>query len=148
MVDNIPILQQFYKYMTTMDGGSHIEDASRQNVQHVGRLIYQVVEKATNICVLWDDESLGKIRRQFFENNNTALKPRTATTLKAYITALRLFYQFLRSRKSVLEKKCGQSLSSDELTEIEQAYAFMQGWALSLGIAERKKEVWKRDLEE
>jgi hypothetical protein len=34
------------------------------------------------------------------------------------------------------------------MTEIEQAYTFTQDWALSLGIAECKKEVWKRDLEE
>ena len=97
VVDGIPALRQFHQFLVSMDGGSRPNLASLENVRRVGRLLYQVQTIPRDVTLLWNDEAVHVIRKRFFENNHLAEKPRTATTLRAYVTALRLFYNFVQA---------------------------------------------------
>ncbi len=100
-------------------GESRSADSSRENMQRVGRLIAEVEDVPENVSVLWNDRCLGLIRSQFFENNNPSQKPREATTVKAYITALRLFYVFLKSRRALIQSKCNLKITAEDMRAID-----------------------------
>jgi hypothetical protein len=101
-----------------MDGGSRSVDSSRENMQRVGRLIAEVEDVPENVSVLWNDRCLGLIRSQVFENNPSQ-KPREATTVKAYITELRLFYVFLKSRRALIQSKCNLKITAEDMRAID-----------------------------
>ena len=98
LIDRIPAMQDFLACLVSMDGGCRPKEASIDNVRRVGMFLYQVQSDPTDVRLLWDDVAVNMIRNKFFENNNLSEKPRTATTMRAYIMALRLFYQFVLAK--------------------------------------------------
>ena len=43
-VDNVPVFNVFYKYLSSIDGGSRPQEASKENMRRVGRLLFEIDE--------------------------------------------------------------------------------------------------------
>lgn len=142
------VFKLFNKYLTTMDGGSRPKSASKDNVGRVGRLLYEIDRHMSDVSLLWEPKALNKIRNTFFEGNSLLAKPRAPTTLKAYITALRLFYTFLGAKKQDL-LDIGLLVNKEAQQKITSAQDLLSGWLKSLSTAcnLRRIAVRKRDTE-
>ncbi|CAB3986999.1 Neurofilament medium polypeptide [Paramuricea clavata] len=151
-VDNIPALSQFYKYLYSMDGGARPVKASKENKRRVGRLLFEITSRMEDVRLLWDDCSLRKLRSTFFEGNHLLPEKqrRQPHTLRAYITALRLFYDFVVAMRVRLGKTCNVIISQDDLENIQSARQLTAGWLKSLAssVSIRKQELHKQDLDQ
>lgn len=58
-----------------MDGGDRLAEASLENVRRERRLLTEVQDPPEDVGLLWDTESMNKIR--FFQGNHLLQKPRT-----------------------------------------------------------------------
>ena len=130
-----------------MDGGSRPNLASLENVRRVGRLLYQVQTIPRDVTLLWNDEAVHVIRKRFFENNHLAEKPRTATTLRAYVTALRLFYDFVQAKQRT---RTGTPIAKEDIEKVKSCNVSLDGWLKTLAPAlhVRKASIRKKDEEE
>ena len=101
-------------------------------MRRVGRLFE--VDKQLNVKMLYDDRALSELRTTFFEENhllpeNMRRKPHT---LRAHITALRLFYKFLLARRLYLTNQGILQLSTNNVDMIRSAQELTEGRLKSL----------------
>ena len=84
--------------------------------------------------MLWDDDGLPNLRATFFEGNHLLPEQRRRKphTLRAYITALRLFYKFLLARRMYLSNQDVLTLTSNDVVLIRSAQELTEGWLKSL----------------
>ena len=102
-------------------------------MRRVGRLLFETDEEL-NVNRLWDDDGLTNLRATFFEGNYLLPedKKRKPHTLRAYITALRLFYKFLLARRMYLTNQDILTLTSNDVVLIRSAQELTEGWLKSL----------------
>ena len=148
-IDRIPAMQEFLTYLVSMDGGCRPKQASIENVRRVGKLLSQVQTTPSDMELLWDDVAMDVVRQRFFQNNNMAEKPRTVSTLRGYITALRLFYQFIWAKYRTLNRK-GTKVLNEDLDKIKSCNVQLDGWLKTLAPAVhiRKAAMRKKDEHE
>ena len=118
-VDNVRVFDVFNRYLLSMDGGSRPQEASKENMRRVGRLLFEIDEDL-KVNMLWDDDGLSKLRATFFEGNHLLPEQRRRKphTLRAYVTALRLFYKFLLARRMYLSNQDIFTLTSNDVVLI------------------------------
>ena len=102
-------------------------------MRRVGRLLFEIDEEL-KVNMLWDDNGLSNLRATFFEGNHLLpeQKRRKPHTLRAYITALRLFYKFLLARRMYLANQDIFTISSNDVVLIRSAQELTEGWLKSL----------------
>ena len=71
---------------------------------------------------------------RFFQSNNMAKKPRTVNTLRAYIMALRLSYQFVLAKYRSLNQK-GTEVVNKDLDKIKSCNVLLDSWLKTLAPA-------------
>ena len=149
VVDEILAMQIFFKYLVSMDGGCSPMEASQENVRRVGRLLYQVQGVPRDVQLLWDDAALNIVRKRFFEDNHLLEKPRTAATLRAYITALRVFYDFVPAKYCLLNQS-GRKIYKSDQDKVKSSSILLDGWLKTLApaIHVRRAEIRKKAHEE
>ena len=132
-VNNVPVFKVFYNYLSSMDGGSRPQEASKENMRRVGRLLFEIDEQL-NVHMLWDDDGLSNLRATFFEGNHLLPQEqqRKPHTLRAYITALRLFYKFLLARSMYLSNQDILKITGNDVVLIRSAQELTEGWLKSL----------------
>ncbi|CAB4029971.1 Hypothetical predicted protein [Paramuricea clavata] len=76
--------------------------------------------------------------------------PRTPSTLKAYVAALRLFYKFVIARQHTITNELHITINTELLDELKSCDTLLNGWraSLSTGIQPRKKVQRKQDFDE
>ena len=87
-------------------------------------------ETLANVHYLWNAKHMSKMEKRFFENNAMANPPRTPWTLKAYITALRLFYKFVTARRHTITSEL--HINTEYLDELQSCDTLLNGWLASL----------------
>ncbi|CAB3977383.1 Hypothetical predicted protein [Paramuricea clavata] len=102
VVEIQPLLARFLDHLLSVEGGRRGPKPSREAQWRVGRLLYEVDETLANVNLLWNDDAMVHIRRAFIEGNHLLTKPRKVGTLRAYLSALLMFYNFLLTRASSL----------------------------------------------
>ena len=93
-----PLLARFLDHLLSV-GGCRGPKPSKEAQWRVGRLLYEVDETLANVKLLWSDDAMVRIRKTFIEGNRLLAKPRKVGTLRAYLTALQMFYNFLLTRE-------------------------------------------------
>ena len=76
-----------------------------------------------------------------------ARKPRTVNTLRAYITALRLFYQFVLAKYRSLNRK-GTKILNEDLEKIKSCNVLLDGWLKTLAPAVHMRKAAVRKIDE
>lgn len=132
--------------MLTVEGGCRGPKPSKEAQWRVGRLLYEVDETLTNVSLLWNDDAMVQIRRTFIEGNRLLKKPRKVGTLRAYLTALQTFYNFLLTRASSLANEFGFHETDFKL--VKEFQGRVSNWMKSFTeeIANRKTEVHREDF--
>ena len=79
-----------------------------------------------------------------------ANQPRTPSTLKAYITALCLFYKFVIARRHTITSELHITINTEYLDELQSCDALLNGWlaSLSAGVQARKKVLRQHNFDE
>ena len=91
----------------------------------VGRLLYEVQD----VALLWDDDSVTSIHRRFFDGNHLLTEPREPGTLLAYIASLRMFYMFIKGRKTGVSKLIPMDIEA--IACVDEMLARIDKWGKS-----------------
>ena len=131
----------FFEHLLSSDGGVKEHDEGLEHMRQVGRLLYEVQEPPKDVALLWDDDSVTSIRRRFFDGNHLLTEPREPGTLLAYIASLRMFYMFIKGRKTGVSKLIPMNVN-EMLARINQ-------WGKSFreAMTARKRVVHQENLE-
>ena len=114
-----------------MDGGCRPKEASQENVRRVGRLLYQVQGVPRDVELLWDDAALKIVDKRF---SKTTIFWKNLATLRAYITALRLFYDFVLGKYRLLNRS-GTKVYNTDLDKVKSCSILLDGWLKTLAPA-------------
>ena len=141
-----PLLARFLDHLLSVEGGCRGPKPSKEAQWRVGRLLYEVDETLANVKLLWSDDAMVRIRKTFIEGNRLLAKPRKVGTLRAYLTALQMFYNFLLTRATSLAKEFG--LEQKDLDLIKEFHGRVSNWMKSFTeeSASRKTEVHHEDF--
>ena len=147
VVEAQPLLARFLDHLLSVEGGRRGEKPSREAQWRVGRLLYEVDETLTNVNLLWNDSAMVHIRCAFIEGNDHLTKPRKVGTLRAYLTALLTFYNFVLTRASSLMNEFG--FEEKDFGLVTEFKGRVSNWMKSFTeeSANRKTEVHREDFE-
>ena len=137
----------FFEHLLSSEGGVKEHDEGLEHMRRVGRLLYEVQEPPKDVELLWDDDSMTLIRRRFFDGNHLLTEPREPGTLLAYITSLRMFYMFIKGRKTGVSKLILMNIET--IACVDEMLARINQWGKSLRepMAPRKRVVHQENLE-
>ena len=147
VVEIQPLLARFLDHLLSVEGGRRGPKPSKEAQWRVGRLLYEVDETLANVNLLWNDDAMVHIRLAFIEGNHLLTKPRKVGTLRAYLTALLMFYNFLLTRASSLANEFG--LQQNDFSLIKEFQGRVSNWMKSFTeeSASRKTEVHHEDFQ-
>lgn len=121
---------------------------SKEAQWRVGRLLYEVDETVSNINLLWDDEAMTRVRLTFIEGNHLLAKPKKVGTLRAYLTSLLMFYNFLLSRATSLANEF-DDLQEKDFSLVREFQGRVSNWMKSFSeeCATRRTQVHREDFQ-
>ena len=128
-LDDIPVLQMFFEHLLSSEGGVKEHDEGLEHMRRVGRLLYEVQEPPKDVELLWDDDSMTLIRRRFFDGNHLLTEPREPGTLLAYIASLRMFYMFIKGRRTGVSKLIPMNIET--IACVDEMLARIDKWGKS-----------------
>ena len=142
-----PLLARFLDHLLSVEGGRRGLKPSKEAQWRVGRLLYEVDETVSNPNLLWNDDAMVQVRRTFIEGNHLLPKPRKVGTIRAYLTSLLMFYNFLLTRATSLANEF--SLQEKDINLIKEFQGRVSNWMKSFTeqSATRKTEVHQQDFQ-
>ena len=142
-----PLLARFLDHLLSVEGGRRGLKPSKEAQWRVGRLLYEVDETVSNPNLLWNDDAMVQLRRTFIEGNRLLPKPRKVGTIRAYLTSLLMFYNFLLTRATSLANEF--SLQEKDMNLIKEFQGRVSNWMKSFTeqSATRKTEVHRQDFQ-
>ena len=137
----------FFEHLLSCDGGVQEHDEGLEHMRRVGRLLYEVQDPPKDVALLWNDDSVTSIRRRFFDGNHLLTEPREPGTLLAYIASLRMFYMFIKGRKTGVSKLIPMDIEA--IACVDEMLARIDKWGKSSREAmnARKRVVHQENLE-
>lgn len=146
LVEKQPLFQRFLDHLLTVEGGRRSPKPSKDAQWRVGRLLFEVDESCTNVRLLWTEESMVHIRCTFIEGNSLLAQPRKVGTLRAYLTALLTFYNFILTRASTLATEF--DFTDKDRGLVKEFQGRVANWMKSFTTesADRKTEVHQQDF--
>lgn len=146
IIEKQPLFQRFLDHLLTVEGGRRGEKPSKETQFRVGRLLYEVDESCTNVHLLWTEESMVHIRCTFIEGNSLLNQPRKVGTIRAYLTALLTFYNFIITRSSTLSTEF--QITDKDCGLVKEFQGRVANWMKSFTeeFADRRTEVHQQDF--
>lgn len=146
LIETQPVLARFLDHLLTVEGGRRGLKPSREAQWRVGRLLCEVDDTINNIRLLWTEEAMVHIRSTFIEGNSLLDKPRKVGTLRAYLTALLTFYNFVLTRASTLSREFG--ISQEDCNLVNEFQGRVSNWMKSFTeeSANRRTDVHREDF--
>ena len=137
----------FFEHLLSCDGGVEKHDQGLEHMRRVGRLLYEVQDPPKDVELLWRDESVTAIRDRFFDGNHLLTEPREPGTLLAYIASLRMFYKFIKGRRTGVSALI--PMNSRTISNVDETLVRIDNWSKSLreSINARKRVVQQENLE-
>ena len=98
--------------------------------------------------LLWRDDAVTAIRSRFFDGNHLLTEPREPGTLLAYIASLRMFYKFIKGRRTGVSALI--PMNSRTISNVDETLVRIDNWSKSLreSINARKRVVQQENLED
>ena len=147
VIETQPLLARFLDHLLSVEGGRRGSKPSKETQWRVGRLLYEVDETVSNATLLWNDNAMVHLRRTFIEGNHLLAKPKRVGTIRACLTSLLMFYNFLLTRATSLANEFG--LQEKDFNLVKEFRGRVSNWMKSFTeeSATRKTEVHRQDFQ-
>ena len=147
IIETQPLLARFLDHLLSVEGGRRGLKPANETQWRVGRLLYEIDETVSYANLLWNDDAMVHLRRTFIEGNHLLSKPKKVGTIRAYLTSLLMFYNFMLTRATSLANEFG--LQEKDFHLIKEFQGRVSNWMKSFTeeSATRKTEVHHLDFQ-